>query len=693
MKGLRDLFRRRAELADLKAEIRAHLDEKVASLVAAGMPRAEAEQAARRAFGNVTNVEEAGRDVWRMPRVDDLVADVGFAFRFMRRSPAFAAVAVSSLALGIGANLAVFTVINALLLRPLPVDHPGALVVFSRQDADTGRTNSLTFREYADLRARTSSFVGLLAHSGGDGSLRSARRLCSTPANAFATRGCRATSLMSSASGWRPGAGSFPSTTRRPTPSDRSSSATTSGSAASAATPPSSAGRVIVFRDVPFTVVGVAARGFRGIEADERTDAWWPVGTVKIMFADRLAGWNVTVMGRLKPGVPLAQARADAQVAHAAIVIDEAAASPGWNDARRRRFLTQRFDVSSGRTGIAEALRAGFTQPLYALMASVAAVLAHRVRQRRRAPSRAHHGSTTGAGGAAGARQRTRQDCPAARDRERAPHRHRDDGRRRARAARAPDDLELRACGGRRRARHRTRSADAGVRRRHSVHDGAHRRAPARDSIHARARGRARRRSARQRRHAPPRSRASVAARLAGRTIGGAAWLSPGCSSAHSRICVGSTPASTARPSCSSPSTAARRRRRSRARSGRHSNRFQACSPATFYANLGLLGGGSAMSDCIIDGTLPGASAEVTCAMMQVGPRFFEATSTPIVAGRAFATGDEPPAAQVAIINETMARQYIRQHEPARPTHPGEARRRRGARHELTRACASRRRA
>src|SRR4029450_8526185 len=135
MKGCHDLFRRRAELADLKAEIRAPLDEKVASLVAAGMPHAEAERAARRAFGNVTNVEEAGRDVWRMPRVDDLVADVGFAFRFVRRSPAFAAVAVSSLALGIGANLAVFTVIDALLLRPLPGDHPAALAVFRRQDA------------------------------------------------------------------------------------------------------------------------------------------------------------------------------------------------------------------------------------------------------------------------------------------------------------------------------------------------------------------------------------------------------------------------------------------------------------------------------------------------------------------------------------------------------------------------------
>src|SRR4029079_15529157 len=172
MTGLRDLFRRRAELVDLKAEIRAHLDEKIASLVAAGMPHAEAEQAARRAFGSVATIEDSARDVWRMPRADDLVADVGFAFRFVRRSPALAVVAISSLALGIGVNLAVFTVINALLLRPLPVAHPGALVVFSRQDADTGRMNSLTFHEYAALGARTSSFVGLLAHAGGDGALQ-----------------------------------------------------------------------------------------------------------------------------------------------------------------------------------------------------------------------------------------------------------------------------------------------------------------------------------------------------------------------------------------------------------------------------------------------------------------------------------------------------------------------------------------
>ena len=663
MKDLRHLLRRRAELDDLKAEIRAHLDEKIASLVAAGMPHAEAEQAARRAFGNVTNVEEAGRDVWRMPRVDDLLADVGFAFRFVRRSPAFAAVAVSSLALGIGANLAVFTVINALLLRPLPVDHPGALVVFSRQDADTGRTNSLTFREYTDLRARTSSFVGLLAHSGGEGSLQVGATL--VPNAGERIRYARVSSNFFDVLGVGMAAG------RGFVPVDDSSADAERsvvlsydfwqrrfGGDASVVGEP-----VIVFRDVPFTVVGVAARGFRGIEADERTDVWWPVGTVRIMFADRLAGWNVTVMGRLKAGVPLAQARADAQVAHAAIAVDEAAANPSWNDARRRRFLAQRFDVSSGRTGIAEALRAGFTQPLYALMASVAAVLL-----------------IACANVAALLLART-----AARRRELAVRLALGSGRARIVQQLVTENavlITLATIGGvalvplaLRTILSYAPAAAAGaldtapdLRTLAFVVAMAFTMAlivallPATRSTRALEGALAA--GARGSGGAPRRARVHqwllgsqvalsvallVVAGLFVRTLQNLRGLDAGFDRKTVVLVTLNGGAAT---------TAIARR------VGPALEAIPGVQSATFYANLGLLGGGSAMSDCIIDGTLPGASAEVTCAMMQVGPRFFEATSTPIVAGRAFATGDEPPAAQVAIINETMAQQYFGRTSP-----------------------------
>src|SRR5204862_7012919 len=187
---------------------------------------------------------------------------------------------------------------------------------------DTGRTNSLTFHEYSEFRKRTSSFVGLLAYSGGDGSLQAGatpvrntgeRIHCGrVSSNFFDVLGVG----MAVGRGFLPVDDSSAEPERSVVLSYDFWQRRFGGDSSIIGQP------VIVFRDVPFTVVGVAARGFRGIEADERTDAWWPIGTVKIRFADRLAGWNVTVMGRLKPSVPLAQARADAQVAHAAIVVD-----------------------------------------------------------------------------------------------------------------------------------------------------------------------------------------------------------------------------------------------------------------------------------------------------------------------------------------------------------------------------------
>lgn len=125
---LRSLFRRRRVEEELAEELRYHIEKKAEQYIAGGMSAGEARQAALRDMDGLDRHKEECRDMRRVNFIEDLLKDLGFGMRQLRRNGGFTAVAVIVLGLGIGANTAMFTVINGVLLRPLPLPHPARVL-------------------------------------------------------------------------------------------------------------------------------------------------------------------------------------------------------------------------------------------------------------------------------------------------------------------------------------------------------------------------------------------------------------------------------------------------------------------------------------------------------------------------------------------------------------------------------------
>ncbi len=303
MNWFMQLFRRSQLYGDLAEEIEEHLAEKVEALVASGMSRKEAELTARRQFGNVTRIEEQGREAWMWPKTESLMDDIRFALRRLRRSPGFALTAIMTLALGIGANVIVFSVLNGVILRPLAVPNPDNVFQVSRGN---NSSDFHSYPDYADLRDRDQSIGGLLAYGIFSAGLTVDKS--ATPSWGYSASGNYFDVLDV-----KPALGRFFHA------SDEHGLASAPYIVLSNdfwhkrfGASNSVLGKTVRLNQHPFTIIGVAPENFRGTDV-----FFWPDYWIPIVNAEQVTGWSdlccrdhigIQIIARLKQGVTTQQA-------------------------------------------------------------------------------------------------------------------------------------------------------------------------------------------------------------------------------------------------------------------------------------------------------------------------------------------------------------------------------------------------
>ncbi len=202
---IRALFLRRTLDSQLDEEVRAHLDELAAEYMRRGATPDQARRAARRAFGGVEQMKERHRDGRGFRWVEDAWRDVRYAVRMLRRDRVLASIAVITLALGIGANTALFSVIDALMLRRLPVTKPDELRLFTIARSTPIPGVSFSYPLYEDFQTKADAFSGVIA-VGSVNSMRVSPWAGTAGRKSPAARESQATSSRSSTSAPRPAA-------------------------------------------------------------------------------------------------------------------------------------------------------------------------------------------------------------------------------------------------------------------------------------------------------------------------------------------------------------------------------------------------------------------------------------------------------------------------------------------------------
>lgn len=164
MRWLKQLLTRRRRYNEIAESIREHIDEKVTDLMDHGMSRDQAERAARREFGNATRIEEQSREVWQWQTLESILSDLKHAIRQMRKAPGFSTVVVIILALGIGANTTVFSIVDAVMLRPLPFVQPQRLVEVKASEEQHFESSDVSYPDFFDWRIQARSFEHLVSY-------------------------------------------------------------------------------------------------------------------------------------------------------------------------------------------------------------------------------------------------------------------------------------------------------------------------------------------------------------------------------------------------------------------------------------------------------------------------------------------------------------------------------------------------
>jgi putative ABC transport system permease protein len=365
------VFHRRAVERDMDEELRSHIQHRAADLERSGILRTEAERRARIEFGGYEHFKEECRESLGVHLLETLIQDLRFSLRVLRKSPAFTAIAVLTLALGIGANTAIFSLIDTVVLRFLPVQRPQELIeVLRLNPRDKTPTSGFTYALWEQFRDQQDIFSGVFAWD--------------TEHFDLARGGAvhYATGLFTSGS-YFPTLGIRPALGRLFTPADDQR-----GCASRAVLSygfwqenyggaPNALGSTISLNNHPFEIIGVSAPGFHGMEVGSRFDVAVPICARDVFDGkekrlDTRDSWWLRMAGRLKPGIRADQVDARLKVLSPGIWGGAVPLTwePEWQENFRKRLLIS----SRAATGVSE-LREQFQRPLTILMAVVGLVL------------------------------------------------------------------------------------------------------------------------------------------------------------------------------------------------------------------------------------------------------------------------------------------------------------------------------